>query len=67
VRARVLADGGRVRARVLAGGGRAWRRRCSRLRSEICVARREATLFCVSFGLAGKMHRVIGSSVGADI
>jgi hypothetical protein len=39
----------------------------SRLRSEICVARRETTLFCVSFGLAGKMHRVIGSSVGADI
>jgi hypothetical protein len=63
VHARVLADGGRVRARVLTGGGRAWRRRCSRVRSEICLARREATLFRVSFGLAGKMRRVIGSSV----
>jgi hypothetical protein len=67
VRARVLADGGRVHARVLAGGGRVWRRRCSRLRSEICVARREATLFWFSFGLVDKMRRVIGSFVGADI
>jgi len=35
--------------------------------SEICVARREATLFCVSFGLVPRMRLVVGSAVGAGI
>jgi hypothetical protein len=44
------------------GGMRGWE--ASGPPPEICVARRDATLFCISFGLVGKMSHAFGSPVG---